>query len=66
MIAETYVTQIVKKIRCSRKKRREIHRQILADITYLQKKSLTMQKRRQASMRTGADFWNLESVICRK
>ena len=33
MIAQTYVTQIVKKIKCSRKKRREIYCQILTDVT---------------------------------
>ena len=32
MTAETYVKQIVKKVKCSRKKREEIRRQLLADI----------------------------------
>ncbi len=44
MIAETYVTQIVKKIRCSRKKRREIHRQILADITSAMQQGDSLEK----------------------
>lgn len=32
MTAEVYVKQIVKKVRCSRQKRQEIYRQLLADI----------------------------------
>lgn len=33
MTAETYVNQIVKKIKCSRKKRAEIRRQLLSDVS---------------------------------
>ena len=32
MTAQVYVNQIVKKVKCSGKKRKEIHRQLLADI----------------------------------
>ena len=32
MTAQVYVNQIVKKVKCSRKKREEIRRQLLADM----------------------------------
>lgn len=44
MTAETYVNQIVKKVKCSRKKREEIRRQLLAEVSVAKEQGATLEK----------------------
>lgn len=44
MTAETYVNQIVKKVKCPKQKRKEIHKQLLADISIEMENGETLEK----------------------
>ena len=44
MTAEIYVNQIVKKVKCSRQKRNEIRRQLLAEVSVAMEQDMTLEK----------------------